>query len=72
MSSKIAAADDNAVATHLVLVNQEDQYSLWPIAKSVPAGWSSVFEGTRESCLAYVEEVWTDMRPKSVRNAPPQ
>jgi MbtH protein len=72
MSSKIAAADDNAVATHLVLVNQEDQYSLWPIAKSVPAGWSSVFEGTREACLAHVEEVWTDMRPKSVRNAPPQ
>ncbi len=53
--------------THCVLVNDEEQYSLWPIGKEVPAGWRRVFDGTEEACVAYVDEFWTDMRPKSVR-----
>lgn len=59
----------SSTPTHRVLVNHEEQYSLWPIDKDIPAGWSAVFEGPREACLAHVEAVWTDMRPKSVRDA---
>ena len=54
--------------THRVLMNEEEQYSLWPHEKDIPAGWQSVFEGTEQQCLDHVESVWTDMRPKSVRS----
>ncbi|MFI7675527.1 MbtH family protein [Actinophytocola sp. NPDC049390] len=54
--------------TYLVLVNEEDQHSLWPAFAEVPAGWRIVFgEDTRPACVAYVEEHWTDLRPKSLR-----
>ncbi len=54
----------------IVLVNDEEQYSLWPKWKSVPPGWRAAgAEGTKEECLAYVESVWTDMRPLSLRTA---
>ena len=56
-----------AEPTHCVVVNEEEQYSLWPREKEIPAGWKEVFEGSKESCLEFVEENWTDMRPKSVR-----
>jgi uncharacterized protein YbdZ (MbtH family) len=60
--------DDNG--TFFVLVNDEDQYSLWPSFVDVPAGWRVAFgESTRADCLAYVEEHWTDMRPRSLREA---
>ena len=58
---------ESPAATHQVLINHEEQYCLWPAAKSVPNGWKSVFQGTHEDCLAHVETTWTDMRPKSVR-----
>lgn len=58
---------DNAEGSFLVLVNDEGQHSLWPAAIDVPAGWSVVFgESGRQECLDYVEEHWTDMRPKSL------
>jgi len=51
-----------------VLVNHEEQYSLWPTFKEIPNGWSQVGPiGRKQQCLDYVEEVWTDMRPLSVR-----
>ncbi|MEU7479612.1 MbtH family protein [Lentzea sp. NPDC042327] len=51
-----------------VLVNEEQQHSLWPVFAEVPAGWTKVFgEESCEACLAYVEENWTDMRPLSIR-----
>ncbi|MFE1507646.1 MbtH family protein [Streptomyces sp. DSM 116494] len=51
----------------LVLVNDENQHSLWPSFAEVPAGWRAVFgEDTREACLAYVESHWTDLRPASL------
>ncbi len=51
-----------------VLRNDEDQYSLWPADIEVPAGWQPVGkEGTEAECTAYVDEVWTDMRPRSLR-----
>jgi len=52
---------------YLVLVNDEGQYSLWPAFITVPAGWTTVGpRGARAACLTYIEEVWTDMRPKSL------
>jgi MbtH protein len=51
-----------------VLINDEEQYSLWPAGHEVPAGWRPAGkEGTREECSAWVDEVWTDMRPRSLR-----
>lgn len=51
-----------------VVVNGEDQYSLWPLSRQLPAGWRAEgFTGARAECLAHIEEVWTDMRPRSVR-----
>jgi MbtH protein len=53
-----------------VLVNSEDQHSLWPAFGAVPAGWRVAFGAdTRVSCLAYVEREWSDMRPSSLREA---
>jgi MbtH protein len=61
---------DDETGTFVVLVNDEDQHSLWPTFADVPAGWRKVFgEPGRAECLAYVEEHWTDMRPKSLREA---
>lgn len=55
-------------ATHIVLINDEEQYSLWPRNKKIPLGWRNVGkEGTEEECMKYVDEVWTDMRPRSLR-----
>ncbi len=52
---------------YLVLVNDEGQYSLWRPTKETPAGWKTVGpRGSRAECLAYIEENWTDMRPKSL------
>jgi MbtH protein len=62
---------DHQDGRFLVLVNGEEQYSLWPAFADVPAGWRTVFGGPdgtdRDSALGYVEEHWTDMRPRSLR-----
>ncbi|MEU2957391.1 MbtH family NRPS accessory protein [Streptomyces albidoflavus] len=51
-----------------VVVNHEEQYSVWPLDREIPAGWRDAgMQGDKEACLAHVEEVWTDMRPLSVR-----
>jgi MbtH protein len=53
---------------HLVVVNHEAQYSIWLADRELPAGWTDAGKrGTRAECLAHVEEVWTDMRPLSLR-----
>ena len=63
--------DDNG--SFYVLVNEEDQHSLWPTFADVPAGWRVVYGSqqgaTRADCLDYVETTWTDLRPKSLRDA---
>jgi MbtH protein len=52
---------------YLVVVNHEGQHSLWRPFKAIPAGWSAVGpRGNRADCLAYIEQHWTDMRPKSL------
>ncbi len=53
-----------------VVINIEDQYSVWPVRKKIPYGWSEVTKsGTKEECLSYIKEVWTDMRPRSLKEA---
>jgi MbtH protein len=53
---------------YIVLINDEEQYSLWQKTIPVPAGWRVVGpEGTKDECSRYVDEVWTDMRPLSLR-----
>lgn len=57
-------------ATYLALVNGEGQYSVWPAAHDVPAGWRIVLEESgRQACLDHIEAHWTDMRPVSLRAA---
>lgn len=59
--------DDNDV-TYKVVVNHEEQYSIWPADREIPAGWREAGKsGTKVECLAHIKEVWTDMRPLSLR-----
>lgn len=51
---------------YLVLINEEKQYSLWPTFAEVPAGWATVHQSGRESCIDYINANWTDMRPYSL------
>jgi MbtH protein len=51
-----------------VVVNHEEQYSIWPADREIPLGWNDAGKsGTKAECLAYIQEVWTDMRPLSLR-----
>ena len=51
-----------------VVLNHEEQYSIWPADRELPLGWNDAGKvGTKAECLAYIEEVWTDMRPLSLR-----
>lgn len=53
-----------------VVINDEEQYSIWPEYKEIPAGWRAIGpKGFKAQCLAYIDEVWTDMRPLSLRQA---
>ena len=55
---------------YIVLMNEEGQYSLWPLFIDVPAGWTIAYqENTREACLAWIDAQWKDMRPKSLIKA---
>ncbi|GGS71619.1 MbtH protein [Planobispora rosea] len=52
-----------------VVVNDEEQYSVWWSGRELPPGWTATgFEGSRQECLDHIATVWTDMRPLSVRN----
>ena len=53
---------------YVVVVNDEEQYSIWPVDRELPAGWRSEgTTGSRDECLSHIEQVWTDMRPRSLR-----
>ena len=59
-------ADDKIVYT--VVVNHEEQYSIWPVERPAPLGWKDAGKsGSKQECLAHIKEVWTDMRPLSLR-----
>ena len=54
--------------TYTVVINHEEQYSIWPVDREIPVGWKEAGKtGTKQECLDYIEEVWTDMRPLSLR-----
>jgi MbtH protein len=60
--------EDNDSLTYTVVMNDEEQYSIWPSHKTIPAGWHDVGKtGPKSECLAHIEQVWTDMRPLSLR-----
>ncbi len=51
-----------------VVVNDEEQYSIWPAGRDLPPGWRlEGFTGTEDECLAHIDAIWTDMRPASLR-----
>lgn len=53
---------------YLVVLNHEEQYSIWPAGRDLPAGWRGEgTEGTRAECLEHIDAIWTDMRPLSLR-----
>jgi MbtH protein len=59
---------DTDTTLYRVVVNHEEQYSIWSADRELPLGWSDAgTTGSREECLAYIETVWTDMRPASLR-----
>ena len=61
---------EDSDANYLVLINDENQHSLWPTFVSIPDGWTQVFgEAARQECLDFIEANWTDMRPKSLIEA---
>lgn len=60
--------DEEDTRTYIVVINHEEQYSIWFADREIPLGWRDVGKrGTKAECLAYIEEVWTDMRPLSLR-----
>ncbi len=62
----MAVPEDRTV--YKVVVNHEEQYSIWPADREVPPGWADAGKtGTRDECTAHIREVWTDMRPLSLR-----
>ena len=60
--------DEDDQTIYAVVRNHEEQYSIWPADRELPLGWEKVGkEGTKQECLDYIEAVWTDMRPLSLR-----
>ena len=56
------------MSVYKVVLNHEEQYSIWPADRAIPPGWREVGKsGLKPECLAYIKEVWTDMRPLSLR-----
>jgi MbtH protein len=61
-------SDTNNEPLYVVVVNHEEQYSIWPAGRELPLGWTAIGESrTKEACLAHIEQLWTDMRPLSLR-----
>jgi MbtH protein len=59
-------AEDHTL--YKVVINHEEQYSIWPADRELPLGWSAVGkQGLKQECLTYIEAVWTDMRPLGLR-----
>lgn len=60
--------EEEDTTVYKVVVNDEEQYSIWPADRDNPCGWKDVGKsGSKAECLAYIQEVWTDMRPLSLR-----
>lgn len=63
-------AEQEDTTLYNVVMNHEEQYSIWPLERELPLGWTAVGKsGPKQACLDYIDEVWTDMRPLSLRKA---
>ena len=63
----VSGEEDDAIV-YAVVINDEEQYSIWPSQKALPRGWHAVGkQGRKADCLKYIDEVWTDMRPAGLR-----
>lgn len=61
-------SDDEDDTIYDVVVNVEEQYSIWPVNRDIPLGWRAVGkQGSKKTCLEHIKEIWTDMRPLSLR-----
>lgn len=61
---------DQEETVYKVVVNHEEQYSIWPAHRQSPMGWKDIGKsGSKAECLAYIREVWIDMRPLSLRKS---
>ena len=66
----MSKVDTEDTTVYKVVINHEEQYSIWPEQRENPHGWTSVgVSGSKVECLSYIESVWTDMRPLSLRKA---
>ena len=64
----MSASDTEDTTIYKVVVNDEEQYSIWPDYRELPLGWRAAGKsGPKQECLDYIKEVWTDMRPLSLR-----
>jgi MbtH protein len=64
------ANDEEDTRTYKVVLNHEEQYSIWFADREPPAGWKEIGKsGSKAECLALIKEVWTDMRPLSLQKA---
>ena len=64
----MAREDAEDTSIYQVVINHEEQYSIWPADREPPLGWQEVGkQGLKAECLAYIKDVWTDMRPLSLR-----
>lgn len=64
----MAYFDDTEETRYKVVVNYEEQYSIWPSDKSIPSGWTATgVDGSKSECLVHIGTVWTDIRPLSLR-----
>lgn len=62
------SSKNESLELYFVVINHEEQYSIWPYYKKIPDGWKPIGDPkTKEQCLSYIEEVWVDMRPLSLR-----
>lgn len=66
MADRISTSQ--AADGYTVVLNEEEQYSIWDTRLPMPDGWHAEgFSGDKEACLAHIERVWTDLRPRGVR-----
>jgi MbtH protein len=60
--------DEDPYTHYFVVVNDEEQYSIWPAVRPLPDGWRETgFDGPKDDCLRHIDQIWTDMRPRSLR-----
>lgn len=65
----MSSADEEDLTVYKVVVNHEEQYSIWPAHRENALGWRDAGKtGMKADCLEFIKEVWTDMRPKSLRD----